>query len=148
MLSDALKTADYPREGGGSSTNAYENEDVTIYRGYRQLNGVSPETKVCNLRAGGMEIDCGPAIHEKVMVLLAEHAKSAWDDKESVFRKPKDKKAAKAIRLFVLRTILREFAKRPSKFFAWLERDREEQKRLGADELREQIQDLLGLGDQ
>jgi len=138
-----LKTSDFP-EGGGSSTKVYEDKGVEIYRGYRQTNGVSPEFKVCKIKANGLELEGGPKLHDKIATLLAERTKSAFDDKETIFRHAKDEKAAKEIRSFILKTILREFARKPSVFFAWLGQDRMTQRRVGANKLRLKFNKLLG----
>jgi hypothetical protein len=41
------------------------------------------------------------------------------------------------------KTVLREFSKRPAAFFAWLENDRVEQRRVGENKLRRKFNDLL-----
>ena len=137
-----LETADLP-EGGGSSTKVYEHNDVEIYRGYRSVNGASSEFKVCKITASELELDGGPKLHEKIMALLDEHTKTLDGNKGTIFRHPKDQKAARKIRSFILREIMREFARKPSEFFAWLEQDRKEQRRNGANDLRAQFNNLL-----
>jgi len=86
------------------------------------------------MRTKGLELDGGPALHEKVVKLLQENAQG-WG--------PKDEKAEKKIKRFVLRTILRELAKQPKVFFRWLAQDRKAQRARGANRLRQKLSTLI-----
>jgi hypothetical protein len=125
----------------------YEHKDVEIYRGYRRANGVSHGFEIYKIEASELELEGGPKLHDKIVELLAKHTVGTLEDDNSIFRIPKDEKAARKIRLFILREILREFARKPSEFFAWLEQDRREQRRQGASDLRCQLKSLIFEGD-